>query len=68
MQIRRVNGWLVSSERDAKIQYVVETLGDGAWRCDCRDYQYRGMARYCKHVRAVQEMLAKNVPEPARLR
>lgn len=54
MEIKEVHGWQVTSERDPAVKYLVSTTGDGAWRCDCRDYAYRGMSRYCKHVRAVR--------------
>lgn len=63
MEIRRVDGWQVRSESDPKTTYIVSTLGDGAWRCDCPDYMYRGMVRYCKHIEAVR-LLPENRPRP----
>lgn len=56
MNIRRVDGWLVDSERNPAMKYMVSTTGDGAWRCDCPAYQFRGQDKYCKHILAVQEL------------
>lgn len=62
-EIQRANGWLVPSQSDPKIRYLVHEDG-GRWKCDCRDFEFRGSQRDCKHIKAVKQALGMPLGVP----
>lgn len=46
--------WLVQSQSDKDLKYVVSVSDRGEWRCDCPQGKYRRDRGPCKHALAVQ--------------
>ena len=55
-----VDSWRVPSQSDVGVDYTIELLSNGKFRCDCPAGVFQKKGRSCRHREIVKEYLKKN--------